>query len=77
MLNTGSAFFIVLQLVVILLVLLFGFGLAARRLHDFNKSGWWSILTLVPFLNVILALVLIFKKGQTGENHYGEDPLAT
>jgi len=27
--------------------------LSARRLHDRGHSGWWQILYIVPFLNVI------------------------
>ena len=27
--------------------------LTARRLHDRGHSGWWQILYIVPFLNVI------------------------
>ncbi|MAT07678.1 MAG: hypothetical protein CL707_01005 [Chloroflexi bacterium] len=33
-------------------------SLAARRLHDINKSGWWQLLWLVPVaIGIIIALV--------------------
>lgn len=35
-----------------------------RRMHDINKSGWW---TLVPIASSFLAL----KKSDEGENDYG------
>lgn len=34
-----------------------------RRLHDTGKSGWWSILGFIPFVNIIL-LVFLCQKGE-------------
>ncbi|MGA9851542.1 MAG: pilin [Gammaproteobacteria bacterium] len=45
-----------------------------RRLHDFNASGWWTLLILVPFVNFIFTLVLIFAPGTIGENRFGLQP---
>jgi uncharacterized membrane protein YhaH (DUF805 family) len=47
------------------------FILAIRRLHDFEASGWWSLLGLLPFVNLIFGLVLLFKPGTDGRNTYG------
>lgn len=41
------------------------------RLHDFDKSGWWYLLTFVPLANAVMALVLLFAPGTPGENRYG------
>jgi uncharacterized membrane protein YhaH (DUF805 family) len=38
-----------------------------KRMHDVGKSGWYS---LVPFYNIILALI----PGDEGSNEYGNDP---
>lgn len=46
-----------------------------RRLHDLNKSGWFCLLMLVPFVNIIFQLYLLFAQGTVGYNRYGEDPL--
>lgn len=40
-----------------------------RRMHDVNKSGWFS---LIPIYNIILAC----KKGAVGENRFGTAPLS-
>jgi len=34
--------------------------LLIRRLNDMNMTGWLSLLMLIPLVNVILGLVLIF-----------------
>lgn len=49
--------------------------LAIRRLHDLDRSGWFYLTSLVPVVNVILGLYLLFAKGTDGANQYGPDPL--
>jgi hypothetical protein len=39
------------------------FTLAVGRFHDIGVSGWWSLLLLVPIINVIIWLYLLFKPG--------------
>jgi uncharacterized membrane protein YhaH (DUF805 family) len=51
--------------------------LLIKRLHDRNRSGFFAILSFVPFVNIWIAIETIFIKGTTGTNEYGEDPLAT
>jgi len=43
-------------------------------LHDLGKPGWHYWLMYIPLYNVYLSLVLLFTKGATGPNQYGEDP---
>ena len=50
-------------IILILLTTIYGFSITIRRLHDFNASGWWCLLGLIPFVNIIFGLVLFFKKG--------------
>lgn len=45
-----------------------------QRLHDINKSGWLSILCLVPFVNIVYGLCLLFIPGSEGTNNYGGHP---
>lgn len=42
-----------------------------RRLHDMNRTGWWSLLGLVPYVNGIFVLFLILVPGTDGVNDYG------
>lgn len=50
-------------------------SLAARRLHDINKSGWWSLIFIVPYIGALLWLLLFFVEGSKGDNQYGPDPV--
>jgi uncharacterized membrane protein YhaH (DUF805 family) len=45
--------------------------LAIQRLHDFDASGWWSVAMVVPLVNMILTIALLFVPGTSGANRYG------
>jgi uncharacterized membrane protein YhaH (DUF805 family) len=48
----------------------------AKRWHDRDKSGWWSLILLVPFIGVPWTLIECgFLPGTPGPNRYGADPL--
>jgi uncharacterized membrane protein YhaH (DUF805 family) len=46
-----------------------------RRLHDLDLGGAHWFLLLIPFANLALALVLLFRPGTKGPNSFGPDPL--
>ena len=45
-----------------------------RRLHDTGRSGWWSLIGLVPVIGGIVLLVFTVQDSHTGENSYGASP---
>ena len=47
-----------------------------KRLHDLEKPGSYYWLLFIPFYNIFLAIILLFKRGTPGDNMYGPDPLA-
>lgn len=49
------------------------FFVTHRRLHDLNASGWWQLLTFIPF-GQLLMIGFIFFKGTPGRNRFGEPP---
>ena len=56
--------------------LYFGLALYTKRWHDRNKSGWWTLIGLVPIIGGIWILVeLGILEGTKGANQYGPDPL--
>lgn len=46
-----------------------------RRLNDLNVTGWACLLSLVPLINVIFYLALLFLPGTKGNNNFGRPPL--
>ena len=51
------------------------FMLMIRRLHDLDKDGLFVLLALIPAVNSIFALYLLFAPGTKGANRYGTDPI--
>ncbi len=58
-------------IIIAIISLYFAFVFAIRRLHDINLSGWLSILLIIPLINLILFLVLVFTPGTKGVNRFG------
>ena len=56
--------------------IVFSVMFAKRRLNDLNRSGWWFLLFLVPVVNLLLAIYLIFFPGTPGGNNFGPAPAA-
>jgi len=48
--------------------------LARRRLHDLGKSGWLAILAIIPLVQIIVGLWLLFAPGEEVANDYGPRP---
>lgn len=71
-----SPFVYVLLGIYVLAVLLPGLAVAARRLHDTDKSFAWILIALVPFVGGIVLLVFMCLPGTPGPNKYGTDPKA-
>lgn len=46
-----------------------------RRLNDLNRSGWFVLLFIIPIVNLLLVIYLIFFPGTEGENRYGPMPV--
>jgi uncharacterized membrane protein YhaH (DUF805 family) len=49
-------------------------AVSVRRLHDINRSGWWSLLSFIPLLNLGLFFGILTRESQAGENRYGPNP---
>lgn len=53
-----------------------GLGLAVKRFHDRDKSGWWILIQLIPLVGAIWYIVETgFLPGTPGTNRFGPDPL--
>lgn len=48
-------------------------AVAFRRLHDVNRSAWWLLIYLIPFLGWIVGVYFMCKDSDA-ENIYGPNP---
>ena len=49
-----------------------GYAVCAKRWHDRNKSGWWSLIGLTGIGAVWMVIELGFLEGTDGPNKYAE-----
>ena len=45
-----------------------------RRLHDTNRSGWWSLLVIIPVIGILILLIFMLLDSTPSNNNYGENP---
>ena len=51
-----------------------GIAVQVRRFHDQDKSGWFVLIGLIPFLGGLIVLVFMCLEGTRGANRFGPDP---
>lgn len=63
----------VISMLVGLGLLIPSISIAARRLHDTGRSGWWQLIALLPLIGFIVLIVFLVQDGQE-TNDYGVNP---
>ena len=59
-----------------LAMLLPALGVAIRRMHDTGRSGWWVLVSFIPFVGWLIFIWFATRDGEPGPNAYGPDPKA-
>lgn len=49
-------------------------AVAVRRLHDTGKSGWFYLISFVPFIGGIILIVFMCQDSEPGANKWGPNP---
>tara|TARA_R110002095_G_scaffold25573_3_gene26184 strand:+ start:1296 stop:1691 length:396 start_codon:yes stop_codon:yes gene_type:complete len=57
-----------------LFIFLPSLAVTVRRLHDTNRSGWWILITLVPFIGALILFVFTILDSDPNSNEYGANP---
>jgi len=74
--TAGESGFGIISVIVALALIYPSIVLYAKRWHDRGKSGWWTLIGIVPVIGGLWLLIeLGFLKGTDGANQYGPDPL--
>ena len=48
--------------------------LSVRRLHDLGQSGWFALVLLVPYANLIAIMFGVGMRGEFAPNRFGGNP---
>ncbi|HEX5775682.1 MAG TPA: DUF805 domain-containing protein, partial [Caulobacteraceae bacterium] len=49
-------------------------ALLSRRLHDIGMSGWFVLVSFIPYIGGLFAFVIALIPSQRGANQYGPSP---
>jgi uncharacterized membrane protein YhaH (DUF805 family) len=61
----------------VLLLALPTLSACVRRLHDLDRSGWWILIVLIPFIGSLILLIWTVSEGNPFPNQYGTIPTNT
>jgi uncharacterized membrane protein YhaH (DUF805 family) len=64
----------VLATIYMFAVLIPGIAVGVRRLHDTGRSGWWTLIALIPILGSLVLLFWMVLDSEPGQNQYGPNP---
>lgn len=64
---------LVLMLIYCVAIFIPSLAVTIRRLHDIDKSGWWYLISFIPFGGLII-FVFTCLDGTVGNNRFGSDP---
>jgi uncharacterized membrane protein YhaH (DUF805 family) len=63
-----------LTVIFFLAIIVPSIAVQVRRFHDQDKSGWFVLLALIPFIGGLAVLVFMCLEGTRGPNRFGPDP---
>lgn len=55
-------------------VMIPGMAMGVRRLHDTGRSGWFMLLSLIPYIGGIILFIFMVQDSQPEANQYGTNP---
>ena len=70
----GSTAILIVLGVYFLVFFIPGLAVQVRRFHDQDKSGWFILLGLIPYVGSLILLVFMCLEGTRGPNRFGPDP---
>nr|WP_318383939.1 DUF805 domain-containing protein [uncultured Enterobacter sp.] len=67
----GPESFPLLSCIIAVVFIIPDLSVIVRRLHDANRSGWWSLLTFIPTFRYLIIVIISLLKSSEGVNDYG------
>ena len=65
---------VLIAIPVFLILTLACFTVGAQRIRDFNQSGAWVLVFLIPYVGFAAAIAMCFVPPTPGNNQYGPEP---
>ncbi|MCO7223556.1 DUF805 domain-containing protein [Pleionea sp. CnH1-48] len=65
-LNLGEVAFLIINLLVLWPIL----AMQVKRLHDINVTGWFCLLTFIPYIGLLFSVVIGLVPSSKAENKY-------
>ena len=62
----------IIWIVLTCIIVIISFSFQIRRLHDLGISGWFSLIILIPYVDLLYVGVLYFYPGKPKDNAYGK-----
>ena len=65
----------ILGIIFIVVIFFPWIAVTARRLHDIGRSGWWQLISGIPYVGIIGGIVLLVwwcTEGEKKKNKYGK-----
>jgi uncharacterized membrane protein YhaH (DUF805 family) len=73
--GSGFGMIFIIPLVLLLLVTIVpSIAVTVRRFHDQDKSGWFYLLSFIPYVGGLVVFVFMCMDGTPGPNRFGPDP---
>jgi len=72
--SVANGLLLMLMSVAYIGLIVYFFSLAKRRLNDIDISGWFVLVGLIPIVNFVFGLVLLFWPGTPAVNRFGPMP---
>ncbi len=67
----GQTIFIAILAPLIIVMYYITWCMLIKRLHDRNHNGWWSLLILIPIVNIFFSFYALLFPGNKTVNRYG------
>ncbi len=49
-------------------------AVTVRRLHDTGRSGWWYLVSLIPYVGNLILIIFTVQDSKPGSNQWGPNP---
>lgn len=72
--DVPNMFIIDILIIYVLATFIPTLAVTVRRLHDIGKSGWWYLITCVPYIGSFILLIFTCMDSEAKPNQWGENP---